>query len=61
MFREGFVLVNQIHDAIHAFVPEDDYERPAQRMKEIMEETMHQFLPRASNAPVKVHVSKYWE
>jgi hypothetical protein len=62
IFSSGQRMVNQIHDAIHTFVPVDqDPERAKQRMKDIMEETLREFLPRAGNAEVEVKASRYWE
>lgn len=60
LFRAGWMLVNQVHDAIHAYIPEDDNVplRKAQ-FREIMEETAREYLPRLG-ASVEVKCSKYW-
>jgi len=60
LFREGWLLVNQVHDAIHAYIPDDDNVplRVAQ-FREIMESTAREYLPRIG-APVEVKVGRYW-
>ena len=61
LFREGSLLVNQVHDEIQDYVPEGE-DRGLQRrnMASIMEDVMREYLPRVGNAPVDVKISKYW-
>jgi hypothetical protein len=62
LFQDGALLVNQVHDEIHDYVPEDCHRGlTAQHMAEIMEATMREYLPRVGNATVEVKISKYWE
>lgn len=62
LFQAGSLLVNQIHDEIHDYVPEDcDRALTARQMGSIMEEVMREYLPRVGNAPVDVKISKYWQ
>ena len=62
LFQEGSLLVNQVHDEIQDYVPEDcDRGLTARQMGSIMEETMQEYLPRVGNAPVDVKISKYWK
>ena len=62
LFQEGSLLVNQVHDEIQDYVPEDcDRGLTARQMATIMENTMQEYLPRVGNAPVKVTISKYWK
>ena len=61
LFREGSLLVNQVHDQIQDYVPEDgDRDLQARNMAGIMEDVMQRYLPRVGNAPVDVKISKYW-
>jgi hypothetical protein len=61
LFQEGSLLVNQVHDEIQDYVPEDcDRGLTARQMGGIMEDVMREYLPRVGNAPVKVTISKYW-
>ena len=61
LFKEGSLLVNQVHDEIQDYVPEDcDRGLTAKQMATIMESTMQEYLPRVGNAPVDVKISKYW-
>jgi len=60
LFQEGWMLVNQVHDSIHAYIPTDgDIPLLKQQFKSIMEETAREYLPRIG-APVEVKCSKYW-
>lgn len=62
LFQDGALLVNQVHDEIQDFVPEDcDRGLTARRMASIMEDTMRDYLPRVGNAKVDVTIGKYWE
>jgi len=62
LFQDGALLVNQVHDEIHDYVPEDcDRDLTKRKMASIMEECMKEYLPRVGNAPVEVKISKYWE
>jgi len=62
LFREGSLLVNQVHDSIHDYVPEgEDKDLQARNMSSIMEDVMRRYLPRVGNAPVDVKISRYWE
>lgn len=62
LFQEGSLLVNQIHDEIQDYVPEDcDRDLTARQMSSIMEDTMRTYLPRVGNVPVDVTISKYWK
>ena len=62
LFREGWLLVNQVHDAIHCYVPSDDnIDLRKQQFREIMESTAAKYLPRIGAAPVDVKVGRYWE
>ena len=62
LFQEGWLLVNQVHDAIHAYIPEDgNIPLLKQQFKSIMESTAKEYLPRIGAAPVEVKCSKYWE
>ena len=62
LFQDGALLVNQVHDEIQDFVPEDcDRGLTARRMATIMEDTMRDYLPRVGNAKVDVTIQKYWE
>ena len=61
LFQAGSLLVNQIHDEVHDFVPEDgDRELQKKEMSGIMEDVMRRYLPRVGNAPVTVKISRYW-
>jgi hypothetical protein len=61
LFQEGSLLVNQVHDEIQDYVPEDcDRGLTARQMATIMESTMQEYLPRVGSAPVDVKISKYW-
>ncbi|KKM71695.1 hypothetical protein LCGC14_1428010 [marine sediment metagenome] len=61
LFQEGSLLVNQVHDEIQDYVPEDcDRALTARQMGSIMEAVMREYLPRVGNAPVDVTISKYW-
>jgi DNA polymerase-1 len=61
LFQEGSLLVNQVHDSVHDFVPADgDRDLQAQSMAGIMEDVMQRYLPRVGNVPVDVKISKYW-
>ena len=61
LFQDGSLLVNQVHDEIQDYVPEDcERGLTAQHMAGIMEDVMREYLPRVGNAPVKVTISKYW-
>lgn len=53
-------LVNQVHDEIHPFVPEDEAEVAKRRVEEIMVEVGNKYLPRVG-AAVDVKVGRYWE
>ncbi len=62
LFQEGSLLVNQVHDEIQDYVPEDcDRGLTARQMASIMENTMQEYLPRVGSAPVDVKISKYWK
>ena len=62
LFRDGWMLVNQVHDAIHVYVPSDgNIELLKQQFRSIMEETAAKYLPRIGAAPVDVKVGRYWE
>ena len=62
LFQDGALLVNQVHDEIHDYVPEDcDRGLTARKMGSIMEECMKEYLPRVGHAPVEVTISKYWD
>lgn len=62
LFQDGALMVNQVHDEIQDFVPEDcDRGLTAQRMATIMGDTMKEYLPRVGNAKVDVTIGKYWE
>ncbi len=61
LFQQGSLLVNQVHDDIHDYVPEDgDRDLQKKEMASIMESVMQEYLPRVGNAPVDVKISKYW-
>ena len=61
LFRQGSLLVNQIHDSLHDYVPEDgDRALQKKEMSSIMESVMREYLPRVGNAPVDVKISKHW-
>ncbi len=61
LFREGALLVNQVHDSIHDYVPADgDKALQKQEMAGIMGGVMKRYLPRVGNVPVDVKISKYW-
>ncbi len=61
LFREGSLLVNQVHDSIHDYVPADgDKDLLSRNMAGIMEDVMREYLPRVGNVPVDVKISKYW-
>ena len=61
LFQDGALLVNQVHDSIHDYVPEDcDRGLTARKMGSIMEDVMKEYLPRVGNARVDVKISKYW-
>ena len=61
LFRQGGLLVNQIHDEIHDYVPEGgNQDLQKKEMADIMESVMRKYLPRVGNAPVDVKISKYW-
>ena len=62
LFRGGSLLVNQVHDSIHDYVPVDgDKDLQARNMAGIMGDVMKEYLPRVGNAPVDVKISRYWE
>ena len=62
LFQDGSLLVNQVHDQIQDYVPEDgDRDLQKKEMSSIMESVMREYLPRVGNAPVDVKISKYWE
>jgi hypothetical protein len=61
LFQQGSLLVNQVHDSIHDYVPEDgDRDLQKQEMAGIMGDVMREYLPRVGNASVDVKISKYW-
>jgi DNA polymerase I-like protein with 3'-5' exonuclease and polymerase domains len=61
LFQQGSLLVNQVHDSIHDYVPEDgDKDLQKKEMASIMESVMREYLPRVGNASVDVKISKYW-
>ncbi|KKL46051.1 hypothetical protein LCGC14_2349520, partial [marine sediment metagenome] len=61
-FQQGSLLVNQVHDSIHDYVPEDgDRDLQKKEMSGIMGSVMREYLPRVGNAPVDVKISHYWE
>ncbi len=61
LFREDSLLVNQVHDSVHDYVPEDgDKDLQKQEMAGIMGGVMKRYLPRVGNVPVDVKISKYW-
>lgn len=61
LFRQGSLLVNQVHDSIHDYVPVDcDRDLTRRDMASIMEDVMQRYLPRVGNAPVEVKISRYW-
>ena len=61
LFQEGSLLVNQVHDEVQDYVPEDgDRDLQRRNMADIMESVMREYLPRVGNAPVDVKISKYW-
>ena len=61
LFQQGSLLVNQVHDDIHDYVPEDgNQDLQKKEMAGIMESVMREYLPRVGNAPVGVKISKYW-
>ena len=61
LFQEGWVLVNQVHDSIHAYVPEEgNIDLLKQQFREIMESAAAKYLPRIGAAPVDVKVGRYW-
>jgi len=61
LFREGALLVNQVHDSIHDYVPADcDRGLMARNMASAMESVMREYLPRVGNVPVEVKISRYW-
>ena len=61
LFQGGSLLVNQIHDEIQDYVPEDgDRELQKKEMSSIMEGVMREYLPRVGDAPVEVKISKHW-
>lgn len=58
--REFPIMVNQIHDEIHVFVPDDiDPDLTKERAREILIETGNRYLPRVG-IEVDVKLSKYW-
>lgn len=61
LFREGALLVNQVHDSIHDYVPADgDKDLLTRNMAGVMEGVMREYLPRVGNVPVDVKISRYW-
>ena len=61
LFQEGSLLINQVHDSIHDYVPDDcDRGLTARNMSSTMEATMKEYLPRVGNAPVEVKIGRYW-
>ena len=55
------MLVNQVHDSIHAYVPEEgNIDLLKQQFREIMESAAAKYLPRIGAAPVDVKVGRYW-
>ncbi|KKL05282.1 hypothetical protein LCGC14_2607600, partial [marine sediment metagenome] len=62
LFRGGSLLVNQVHDAIHDYVPADgDRDLQTREMADMMGDVMRKYLPRVGNVPVDVKISRYWE
>ncbi len=62
LFREGALLVNQVHDSIYDYVPADcDRDLMTRYMADIMGSVMRKYLPRVGGAKVDVKISKYWE
>ena len=61
LFQQGSLLVNQVHDSIHDYVPEDcDKVLTTRNMADTMGDVMQRYLPRVGNVPVEVKISKYW-
>ncbi|KKL90780.1 hypothetical protein LCGC14_1901290, partial [marine sediment metagenome] len=51
LFQDGSLLVNQVHDQIQDYVPEDgDRDLQKKEMSSIMESVMREYLPRGGNA-----------
>ncbi|KKL78391.1 hypothetical protein LCGC14_2025300, partial [marine sediment metagenome] len=51
LFQDGSLLVNQVHDQIQDYVPEDgDRDLQKKEMSSIMESVMREYLPRVGNA-----------
>lgn len=59
-----YLFVNQIHDEIHDFVPEDgDRDLQRRELADIMEEVGNEYLPTVGLrvSPEDIQISKHWE